>query len=92
MLTEQEAKDFMSSTLPQRFHKFWLEEMGNEDDFQEMMRYNKYNYLLILADIKQKMPVEFYAYFHDLLCDEEKDKYEQAFLNALQGKISSDDE
>lgn len=92
MLTEQEAKDFMNSTLPERFHRFWLEEFGDEDSYVEMIRNNDYNYLPFLQQVKEKLPVEFYAYFHDLLCDEEQDKYEQLFLNALQGIIPGGDE
>lgn len=84
MMTEQEAKEFMSKSLPERFHDFMLMEMCDEDGYNEMMRNNDYNYLPILQRIKQEMPAEFYAYFHDLLCDEEQDKYERVFFRTLQ--------
>ena len=88
-MTEEEAQEIMNSPLPERFHRFWLEEMGDENSYVEMIQNNSYNYLPILQQVKEKLPVEFYAYFHDLLCDEEQDKYEQLFLNALQGKIKA---
>jgi len=84
-MTEQEAREFMSKPLPERFHDFMLAEMCDEDGYAEMMRNNNYNYLPILQEIKNKLPVEFFTYFHDLLCDEEYDRYYQASLRALQG-------
>lgn len=92
MMTEQEAQDFMSSPLPERFHRFWLEEFGDEDSYVKMIQNNHYNYLPILQQVKEKLPVEFYAYFHDLLCDEEQDKYYQIFNDAILGKITGNDE
>lgn len=82
-MTEQEAKEFMSKPLPERFHQFMLMEICDESGYQDLMRRNEYNYLPVLQDINNKLPVEFFAYFHDLLCDEEYDKYEKEFINAF---------
>ena len=84
-MTEQEAKEYMAKPLPERFHDFMLMEMCDEDGYNEMMRQNHYNYLPILQRIKEQMPTEFFAYFHDLLSDEEYDKYQQAFTRSLLG-------
>lgn len=82
-MTEQEAKEFMSKPLPERFHQFMLREICDESGYQDLMNRNEYNYLPVLQDIKNKLPVEFFAYFHDLLCEEEYDKYEKEFINSF---------
>lgn len=85
MMTEQEAKEFMEKALPERFRIFMLHEMCGEEDYEEMMRNNKFQYLPILQQIKVKMPALFYAYFHDLLCEEEYERFQQAFMRSLGG-------
>lgn len=85
MMTEQEAKEFMAKPLPERFHDFMLSEICDESGYMEMMLNNDYNYLPILQRVKEQMPAEFFAYFHDLLCDEEYDKFNQAFMQSLYG-------
>ena len=82
-MTDQEAKEFMSKPLPERFHQFMLMEICDESGYQDLMSRNEYNYLPVLQDIKNKLPVEFFAYFHDLLCEEEYDKYEKEFIKAF---------
>lgn len=82
-MTEQEATEFFNLPLPERFHRFMVEELMSEDDYQEMMRKHEYNYLSILDYIKKKMPAEFYAYFNDLLTIEEMAKYAVAFKRAM---------
>ena len=84
-MTEKEAKEFMAKPLPERFHIFMLSEMCDEAGYEEMIRNNDYNYLPVLQQVKEKMPVEFFAYFNDLLCEEEYDKYNQAFMRSLYG-------
>lgn len=88
MMTEKEAKEFMESPLPERFHKYMVTEICSEEDYQECMRRNNYNYLPMLQRIKQEIPAEFFAYFHDLLCDEEYEAYQKKFLDSLRGIVS----
>lgn len=87
MMNEQEAKEFFNLPLPERFHRFMVEELMSEEDYQETMRKHEYNYLPILDYIKKKMPAEFYAYFNDLLTIEEKAKYAVAFKRAMLGGL-----
>lgn len=84
-MTEQEIKEFFNLPLPERFHRFMVEELMCEEDYQETMRKHEYNYLPILNYIKKKMPAEFYMYFNDLLTDEERPKYEGTFRKLMSG-------
>ncbi|QFQ13275.1 hypothetical protein C7Y71_009800 [Pseudoprevotella muciniphila] len=87
MLDFEEAKEFMKKPLPERFHIYMISEMCDEDGYNEMMKNNNYNYLPILQQIKEKLPAEFFAYFNDLLIEEEYDKYFDAFKKALGGMV-----
>ena len=64
-----------------------IAEMCSEEDYDEMMANNDYNYLPILQRIKENLPVEFFAYFNDLLCEEEYDDFYSKFKKALLGGI-----
>ena len=86
-MTEEEAKEFMSKPLPERFHDFMLLEICDEQGYVEMMKNNRYDYLPILQRIKEQLPAQFYAYFNDLLCDEEYDYYKNAFIKSLNSLI-----
>jgi hypothetical protein len=52
-MTEEEAKEFMSKPLPERFHDFMLLEICDEQGYVEMMKNNRYDYLPILQRIKE---------------------------------------
>lgn len=84
---ENTVQEFFDFSLPVRFHLYWLLEMGTEGSYQNSMSQNKYNYFHILQMVKDRMPAEFYAYFNDLLMDEERDKYEAIFMRNLNGKL-----
>lgn len=86
-MTEQEIKEFFSLPLPERFHRYMVEEMMSEEDYQIAMRKNGYDYIPILYRIKNELPDEFYMYFNDLLMDEELPKYEAAFNRKMQGLV-----
>lgn len=88
MMTEEEAKDFMESSLPERFHKYMVTEICSEEDYREYMINNNFNYLPMLQRIKEEIPAEFFAYFHDLLCEEEYETYEKKFIDSLSGIVS----
>lgn len=82
-----DAKAFMKMSLPERFHAYMVREMCSEDDFQENMRKNNYDYLPMLYRVKQELPGDFYAYFHDLLHEKEIDFYHKKYLEVLNGMI-----
>lgn len=86
-MNEQEIKEFFSLPLPERFHRYMVEEMMSEDDYQIAMQKNGYDYIPILYRIKNELPDEFYMYFNDLLMDEELPKYEAAFNRKMQGLV-----
>lgn len=83
MMNEKEAIEFMNSPLPERFHKYMVTEICSEEDYQECMRNNRYNYLPMLQRIKEQIPAEFYVYFHDLLCEEEYQWYYEQFKKSI---------
>lgn len=85
MVNEEEAKEFMSLPLPDRFHRFMVKEICSEEAYREWIRDNAYNYLPTLQRVKEDLPVEFFAYFHDLLCDEDYDIYQRKFMTSLGG-------
>lgn len=78
---------FMQMSLPDRFHAYMIREFCSEEDYCEMMRNNGYDYLPILHRIKQEIPGEFYAYFHDLLHEKEESFYYKKFLDSLHGIV-----
>lgn len=82
-----DAEAFMQMSLPDRFHVYMVREMCSEDDYQEAMRNNGYDYLPMLYRIKKEIPGEFYMYFYDLLHEEEHDYYYNKFLQALKGIV-----
>lgn len=82
-----DAKAFMAMSLSERFHAYMVREMCSEDDFQENMRKNNYDYLPMLYRVKQELPGDFYVYFHDLLHEKEIDFYHKKYLEALNGMI-----
>jgi hypothetical protein len=86
-MTEQEIKEYFSLPLPERFHRYMVEEMMSEEDYQIAMQKNGYDYIPILYRIKNELPDEFYMYFNDLLMDEELPKYEAAFNRKIQGLV-----
>lgn len=83
---EFDAEAFMKMSLPDRFHAYMVREMCSEEDYQEAMRNNGYDYLPMLYRIKREIPGEFYAYFSDSLHDEERDYYKK-FIQALNGIV-----
>ncbi len=82
-----DADVFMKMPLPDRFHAYMVREMCSEEDYQEAMRNNGYDYLPMLYNIKRELPGEFYAYFHDLLHEEEYEYYHKKFLESLNGMV-----
>lgn len=78
---------FMKMSLPDRFHAYMVREMCSEEDYQEAMRNNGYDYLPMLYNVKRKMPGEFFAYFHDLLHEEEYEYFHKKFLESLNGMV-----
>ena len=82
-----DAEAFMKMPLPERFHSYMVRELCSEEDYQEAMRNNGYDYLPMLYRIKKEIPGEFYAYFHDLLHKEEHDYYYTKYLESLNGII-----
>lgn len=82
-----DAEAFMKMPLPERFHAYMVRELCSEEDYQEAMRNNGYDYFPMLYRIKKEIPGEFYAYFHDLLHEEEHEYYHKKFLESLNGII-----
>lgn len=82
-----DAEAFMKMPLPDRFHVYMVREICSEEDYQEAMRNNGYDYLPMLYRIKKEIPGEFYAYFHDLLHEGEYDYYYKKFLQSLNGIV-----
>lgn len=84
---EFDAEAFMKKSLPDRFHAYMVREICSEENYQEAMRNNGYDYLPMLYKIKRELPGEFYTYFHDLLHEKEHDFYYNKFLQSLKGII-----
>ena len=84
---EFDAEEFMDMPLPERFHVYMVREMCSEEDYQEAMRNNGYDYLPMLYRVKKEIPGEFYAYFHDLLHEKEHEYYYNKFLQSLNGIV-----
>lgn len=82
-----DAEAFMKMPLPDRFHAYMVSEMCSEENYQEAMRNNGYNYLPMLYRIKKEIPGEFYAYFHDLLHEQEYEYYHKKYLESLNGMV-----
>lgn len=82
-----DAEAFMKMPLPDRFHAYMVREMCSEEDYQEAMRNNGYDYLPMLYRFKKEIPGEFYAYFHDLLHEEEHEYYHKKFLDSINGML-----
>lgn len=82
-----DAEAFMKMPLPDRFHAYMVRELCSEEDYQEAMRKNGYDYLPMLYNIKREIPGEFYAYFHDLLHEKEHEYYYTKYLESLNGLI-----
>ena len=82
-----DAEAFMQLSLPERFHAYMVREICSEEDYQEALRNNGYDYLPMLYNLKREMPGEFFAYFHDLLHEKEYEYYHKKFLESFNGII-----
>lgn len=85
--SEFDPEAFMAMTLPERFHAYMVREMCSEEDYQVMMSNNGYEYLPMRYRIKKEIPAEFYAYFHDLIHEEENEDFYNKFIQSLHGVI-----
>ena len=82
-----DAEAFMKMPLPDRFHAYMMRELCSEEDYQEALRNNGYDYLPMLYNLKRGMPGEFFAYFHDLLHEKKYEYYHKKFLESFNGII-----
>lgn len=82
-LSSEQAKRFMSLPLPERWKIYACREMWSADRYDEEMKKRNYNYLALLLMLKQRLPGEFFAYFNDLLCEEEYDWYYKQFNKSI---------
>ncbi|GEM_PF-4343927 len=82
-MTPEQAKRFMSLPLPDRWKIYACREMWTEDRYDEEMKKRNYDYLPLLLMLKQRLPGEFFAYFNDLLCDEEYNSYYRQFAESM---------
>lgn len=85
MLSPSEAEEFMQMPLAERFHIYMVNEICSEEAYQSWIRKNNYDYFPMLSRIKNELPKEFYAYFHDLLHEEERNYYHQKYLRFING-------
>lgn len=82
-----DSEKFMRMPLPERFHAYMVREICSEEDYQEAMRNNGYDYLPMLYNVKKELSGEFYAYFNDLLHDGEREYYHRKFIESINGMI-----
>lgn len=87
MLNNEEAKTYWSKPLPERFHIFMVNEICSEEEYQIGIKRKNYNYLPLLQAMKEDMPGLFFAYFKDLLHEEEYEDFNDELHKMVFGKV-----